>query len=156
MRSGVGRAGESRLIGYEADRRVQRQIRGDSHKVLRIERQKGLQPQKCIERDNSGCVEKRKGDRVLEPALLDLRLYSCQTVECCFDRPEQRPQQGALTGIDPCEISAQRTRQQSDDGGKKNDLQPTGACHGKATLAAGSASKLSHIFAKACASARQR
>ena len=128
-------------IGYEADRGVQREIWRDSCKVLRIERQQGLQPQKRIERDNSDCVEDQKRDGVPEPTLLDLWPDSRQTVERCFDRPEQLPQQRTLAGIDSCEISAQRTRQQADHGGKEGDLQPAGAGHEEATLLAGGASK---------------
>ena len=69
-----------------------------------------------MENQQRGCVS--------VPVLFDLRLDPRQSVESSFDRLEQWMQHGALTGIDPHKVSAERSRQKSDNGGEQGDLQP--------------------------------
>ena len=68
-------------VGQEADRGVEGEIGRDIVEMLRIERQKSLQPQDRIKRGEARRGEDQHGDRIGEPVLLALRRDAGEPVE---------------------------------------------------------------------------
>ena len=130
-----GRHGRLRHIGLpvgisdEADRRVERQVRGRALKTLRIERQQVLEPEDQIEHDEAGHAEHQHGDAVAEPVLALGRIDPESAVEDTLHRSQHRIEPGLSALPDPRQIGAEGNPQGDRDGDGDENLAPASRVH---------------------------
>ena len=93
---------------HETDRRIESEIGAETSRAIRTQRQDALQPQKAIEEDETGGVQRQERDRILEPALAAPRLDATQPIEQALDRPHRGIKPGRRAGPDRVQIGAKR------------------------------------------------
>ena len=98
--------------------------------LLRIERQRALQPLQGVERQET---DDREGDhrrRVGEPALLARLVDASEAIENALDRPQDRREEIGLARIDFDDQAAQRNRGNQREREDDRDLRPADEGHG--------------------------
>ena len=118
-------------VGDEADRGVERQIRGDGRLLGRIERKSRLHAHQHIKNEKAANVEQQHGDRIGDRVLLIALVDAGDLVDRDLDRPQDRRQKGALAVEDPGYIGAERWHDGDEDRAIKQNLDPADDGHGR-------------------------
>ena len=71
--------------------------------------------QESIEDQEAADMKKQHGDRICQPILLAALVDAGYAVEDGLDRVQNRRQEGALAGEDPCHVAADRPHQRKHD-----------------------------------------
>ena len=101
-------------VGGERDRGIERQVRRDRAKPLRVERQNVLHALHHVEHQQRDDAEHQDGDGVLRPPHLACLVDAGQLVDEPFERPHHRVEPGLLTREHPRHEAAEHRRHGKD------------------------------------------
>ena len=130
----LGQEGHRRLAGVvlpvrvrvEADRGVVREVRRNGTQAGLVERQRALEPLLQIQSQDAHEGEDDHRDRIGGPALLLGLVDSHDAVDAAFQRPEHRPQEGALTFHDLAHVPAEGPHEQDRHAEERDGLDQAG------------------------------
>ena len=117
-------------VRREADGGVERQMRRQRAEILRIERQKILQPQNRVGEQQAHEAENQHREGVLFPALFLRRIHAENPVGEFFQRAHHRVEPGAAVGIEhAAEIKAERLGDEDERAEIEREFQPLMGVH---------------------------
>ncbi len=112
-------------VGGEADGGVERQMLRQRAELLRIERQKLLQPQNRVGEQAAHEAEQQHRERVLLPVVFLRRVHAQHAVSQFFQRAQDRVEPGAAVGVEHAvDIQAERLGDQHERGDIQRQFQP--------------------------------
>ena len=116
-------------VGGERDGGIERQVRRDRAKPLRVQRQNVLHALHHVEHQQRDDAEHQDGDGVLRPPHLARVVDAGQLVDEAFERPHHRIEPGLLAREHPRHEAAEDRRHGKDGQKEDTDLQPAIRSH---------------------------
>jgi hypothetical protein len=108
---------------------IEGEVLYDRAEALRVERQDVLQPLYRIDQQHSDKVKGQQGGRIIERALLALRINVGEIVEGTFERAHEPRQEVALTADDPDYEFTERNGREHDEHKRGENLHPADERH---------------------------